>query len=137
MKWKEWEEIARNEAFWQNHEEKGLLKAEYVRDYVLHLWFEEDMDVSIYELDFYSLIVEENPGGVFLPLKDKGRFRLIEGNYALIWLNPETGVYDEKAIDIAPECVRFFCEKYGKKLKAPKKRVVTTRQHRASALKSV
>lgn len=38
-----------------------------------------------------------------------------EGNYALIWPNPETGAYDEKAIDIAPECVRFFCEKYGKK----------------------
>jgi len=53
MKWKEWETLARNEALWQGHEEKGLLKAEYVRDYVLRLWFEEDMDVSIYELDFY------------------------------------------------------------------------------------
>jgi len=44
-----------------------------------------------------------------------------EGDYALIWLNPETGVYDEKAVDIAPECIRFFCEKYGKKLKAAEK----------------
>ncbi|MDZ7260882.1 MAG: hypothetical protein ONB05_02010 [candidate division KSB1 bacterium] len=28
MKWKEWSEFARNEAFWRNHEERGLLKAE-------------------------------------------------------------------------------------------------------------
>ena len=56
---------------------KGLLKAEYVRDYVLRLWFGEDMDVSIYELNFYPLIVEENPGEVFLPLRDKERFRLV------------------------------------------------------------
>ena len=31
----------------------------------------------------------------------------------LIWPNPETGGYDEQAIDIAPECIRFFCERYG------------------------
>jgi hypothetical protein len=121
MKWKEWTEFARNEAYWQNHEEKGLLKAEYVHDYVLRLWFEEEMDVTIYELDFYSLFIEDDPGEVFLPLRDKERFRLVEGDYALVWLNPETGTYDEKAIDIAPECIRFFCERYGKKLKEPKK----------------
>ena len=117
MNWNEWSKLARNQSLWKNHEEKGLLKAEYVRDYVLRLWFEEDMDVSIYELDFYPLIVEENPGEVFLPLRDKERFRLVRGDYSLVWLNPETGAYDEKAIDIAPECIRFFCEKHGKKLK--------------------
>ncbi len=79
------------------------------------------MDVSIYELDFYSLIVEENPGEVFLPLRDKSRFELVKGDYTLIWLNPETGLYDEKAIDIAPECIRFYCEKYGKKVKIAEK----------------
>lgn len=123
MKWQEWSELARNEAFWEGHEERGLLKAEYVKDYVLRLWFEEKMDVSIYELDFYPLIVEEEPGEVMLALRDKKRFRLVEGNYALIWPNPETGAYDEKSIDIAPECIRFFCEKYGKKLKVPAKSV--------------
>jgi hypothetical protein len=51
----------------------------------------------------------------------KERFRLVEGDYSLIWLDPETGIYDEKAVDIAPECIRFFCEKYGKKLKAAEK----------------
>ncbi|NIP24907.1 MAG: hypothetical protein GWN67_11260, partial [Phycisphaerae bacterium] len=108
---------------WQDHKEKGLLKAEYIDDNVLRLWFEEDLDVSIYELDFYPLMVEDNSGGMFEALKDRERFRLVEGDYPLIWLNPETGVYDEKAIDIAPECIRFFCEKYGQKLKAPEKGV--------------
>ena len=121
MKWEEWYTLARNEALWQDHEEKGLLKAEYVNDYILRLWFEEDLDVSIYELDFYPLMVADNPGGVFLALKDKERFRLVEGNYALVWLNPKTGAYDEQAIDIAPECIRFFCQKYGRKLKSPEK----------------
>lgn len=124
MKWKEWYTLAQNETYWQNHEEKGLLKAEYINDYILQLWFEENLDVSIYELDFYALIIEDNPGGIFLSLKDKARFCLAKGNYALEWLNPETGAYDEQAIDIAPECIRFFCEKYGKKLKAPEKVMV-------------
>ncbi|MDI6791899.1 MAG: hypothetical protein QME81_03400 [bacterium] len=121
MKWEEWYKLARNEALWQNREEKGLLKAEYVNDYILRLWFEENLDVSIYELDFYPLIVEESPGGVFSSLKNKGRFRLVEGDYALVWPNPETGAYDGQTIDIAPECIRFFCEKYGKKLDTPEK----------------
>ncbi|HEX9973602.1 MAG TPA: hypothetical protein VGD14_16135 [bacterium] len=76
MKWKEWHEHAKNEALWRGHEEKGLLKAEYVRDFVLRLWFEDDLDVSIYELDFYPLIMEDDPGEVFLPLRDRERFRL-------------------------------------------------------------
>ena len=120
MKWKEWTKVARDESVWQNREEKWLLKAEYVRDYVLRLWFEEDLDVSIYELDFCPLIIEDNPGEAFLPLKEKERFQFVAGNYALIWPNPETGAYDERVIDIAPECVRFFCENYGKRLKGPK-----------------
>lgn len=117
MKWVDWTVVADNESLWQNHEEKGLLKAEYVTDYILRLWFEEELDVSIYELDFYPLVVADNPGGVFAVLKDKKRFSRVQGDYALIWLNPETGVYDDKALDIAPECVRFFCERYGKKVK--------------------
>lgn len=123
MNWKEWHELAKNEALWQDHQEKGLLKAEHVRDYVLRLWFEDDLDVSIYELDFYPLLMEDDPGEVFLPLRDKARFRLVDGDYALIWLNPETGSYDEKAVDIAPECIRFFCEKYGRKLKVSPKSI--------------
>ena len=72
MKWEEWYSLARNESLWQNREEKGLLKAEYVNDYILRLWFEEDLDVSIYELDFYPLLVEESPAGIFLlPVKTK------------------------------------------------------------------
>jgi hypothetical protein len=122
-KWEEWRELASDEALWQNKQEKGLLKAQHVRDYVLRLWFEDDLDVSIYELDFYPLIVEENPGPVFLPLRNKKRFHFVDGDYALIWPNPETGAYDEKAVDLAPECVRFFCEKYGKRLKASPKRL--------------
>ena len=117
MKWNEWTQVARDEKRWQDHQEKGLLKAEYVREYILRLWFEEELDVSIYELDFYPLVVTDNPGGVFLPLKDKEHFKHVTGDYALIWLNPEISSYDEQAVDLAPECVRFFCETYGKKLK--------------------
>jgi hypothetical protein len=117
MKWNEWAEYATDETNWKNKFERGLLKAEHVKDYLLRLWFEENLDVSIYELDFYPLIEDENPGEALLPLRDKKRFELVIGDYTLIWLNPETGLYDEKAIDIAPECIRFFCEKYGKKIK--------------------
>ncbi len=121
MKWEEWTKISEDETFWEDHEEKGLLKAEYQGDYVLRLWFEDDLDISIYELDFYPLLAEENPGGVMLPLREQERFRFVEGNYALIWPNPETGAYDEDVIDLAPECIRFFCEKYGKKIKVPQR----------------
>ncbi len=119
MNWQEWSDAAKNESNWRDHHEKGLLKAEHVRDYVLRLWFEEDMDVIIYELDFYPLLMEEDPGPVLRPMRDEERFKLIKGDYALIWLNPENGAYDENAVDIAPECIRFFCEKYGKKVKTP------------------
>jgi hypothetical protein len=119
MKWKKWSESAADESYWRNHHEKGLLKAEYIKDYILQLWFEEEQDVSIYELDFYPLIEEENPGEVLLSLRDKKRFQAVKGDYALIWLNPETGNDDENAIDIAPECIRFFCENYGRKIKGP------------------
>jgi len=124
MKWKEWSSVAGNEALWRNQQEKGLLKAEHIKDYQLRLWFEDDLDVSVYELDFYPLLVEEDPGPVFLPLRDQKRFRFVQGDYALVWPNPETGAYDEKSVDLAPECVRFFCEKYGKKLKTSQKRSI-------------
>lgn len=116
MKWQEWLAIADDPSPWKNREEKGLLKAEYVGHYVLRLWFEDQLDVSIYELDFRPLVVEGNPGGVFAPLENRERFQQVRGEYALIWPNPETGAYDEHAIDMAPECVRFFAERYGKPL---------------------
>lgn len=118
MNWQEWHDYAGNEQNWVNHDERGLLKAEYIGDYVLRLWFEEELDVSIYELDFRPLLVDHNPGGVFQSLRTQERFRLVEGDYSLNWLNPKTGAYDETAIDLAPECVRFFCERYGRKLKS-------------------
>jgi hypothetical protein len=112
---------------WKNREEKGLLKADYVRDYILRLWFEDEMDVSIYELDFRPLMVDDNPGGMFAPLKDQERFKQVRGDYALIWPNPETRTYDEHATDMAPECVRFFCHKYGKPLKVAAQAKATAR----------
>ena len=123
MKWEEWTSVAQDVALWENHEEPGLLKVEWVYDYVLRLWFEDDidglgrLDGSIYELDFYPLMVTENPGGVFLALKDQERFQFVIGDYALVWPNPQTGAHDDQAIDLAPECVRFFCKHYGKRLK--------------------
>ena len=127
MIWQEWWAIADDPSLWKNREEKGLLKAEYVGDYVLRLWFEDELDVGIYELDFRPLVVEDNPGGIFAPLKDRERFQRVRGEYALIWPNPETGAYDEQAIDIAPECVRFFSEKYGKPLKgAPRNKTTAS-----------
>ncbi len=78
MNWKEWSDFAKNEAYWQGHEERGLLKTEHVHDYVLRLWFEEELDVSIYELDLHPLIIEDDPDEVFLPLRDEERFRLVE-----------------------------------------------------------
>ena len=122
MKWQEWLTLADNASLWREQSERGLLKADYVDAYTLRLWFEDDLDVSIYELDFSPLVVDENPGGVFGALKEPERFRVVRGEYALIWPNPETGGYDEQAIDIAPECVRFFCEKYGRALKGATKR---------------
>ena len=119
--WQEWATAAQDENRWLDSEERGLLKAEHVRDYVLRLWFEEDLDVSIYELDFRRLFVDENPGGVFEALRDQKRFAFVSGDYSLNWLNPDTGTYDETTIDIAPECIRFFCERYGRQIKTPER----------------
>ncbi|MBX3050246.1 MAG: hypothetical protein KF753_02160 [Caldilineaceae bacterium] len=116
--WQEWQDAASDENRWKDRQERGLLKAEHIQDFVLRLWFEEELDVSIYELDFRPLFVDENPGGIFAALRDQKRFELVSGDYTLNWLNPDTGTYDETAIDIAPECIRFFCERYGKLLKA-------------------
>ncbi len=63
MKWKEWSKFASNESNWRNHHEKGLLKAEYIKDYVLRLWFEEELDISI--SDF--LISAETVLALFYP----------------------------------------------------------------------
>jgi hypothetical protein len=117
--WQEWNAAANDISRWENHHERGLLKAEPMGGHVLRLWFEEALDVSIYELDFNSLFVEQNPGGVFTVLRDAERFQQVVGDYALIWHDPESGIYDENVIDLAPECVRFFCERYGRLLKAP------------------
>ena len=51
MYWEKWKTIAKDPYRWQNHQERGLLKAEYLGHYQLRLWFEEDLDVSIYDLD--------------------------------------------------------------------------------------
>jgi hypothetical protein len=117
MKWEAWRSLARDEIHWINVAERGLLKAEPLGDYRLQFWLEEMLDVAIYELDFYPLLIEEDPGSALLPLRDKERFQFVKGDYALIWPNPETGAYDEASIDLAPECVRFFCEHYGKLVK--------------------
>ena len=117
MLWDEWKQYASDEARWVTSTEKGLLKAEYLTGYVLRLWFEEVLDVSIYELDFEPLFITEEPGPALLPLRKSERFRFVRGDGVLIWPNPETGDYDDRAIDLAPECVRFFCERYGKVVK--------------------
>ena len=121
MKWKEWDIIAKNEQLWDSYEEKGLLKAVHINDFVLQLWFEDDFDVSIYELDFYPLIMKDDPGEVFLFLKNKENFKDVKGNYALIWKKPNQAF----SVDIAPECVRYFCEKYGRVIKGTPKKILS------------
>ena len=123
MLWEGWRTVASDEARWKHANEKGLLKAEYLEEYVLRLWFEEDLDVSIYDLAWKPLLLDENPGAALLPLRDVERFQFVKGDYALIWPNPETGDYDGDAIDIAPECARFFCERYGTVVKAGKRAI--------------
>jgi hypothetical protein len=117
MKWEAWRSLANDPTYWQNSGKEGLLKAEYLGDYRLRLWFEEVLDVSIYDLDFFPLLIEEDPGAALHPLREVERFSFVKGDYALVWPNPETGAYDETAIDLAPECVRFFCEQYGNLVK--------------------
>lgn len=118
MLWDEWRACARDESRWTESNEKGLLKAEYLHEFQLRLWFEEDLDVCIYDLDWKALLIDEEPGSALLPLRDVERFQFVKGDYALIWPNPETGEYDASAIDLAPECVRFFCERQGRVVKA-------------------
>ena len=120
MRWNEWRETAKDESKWIDADERGLLKAEYLHQYTLRLWFEEDLDVAIYELDWHPMLIDEDPGIVLTALRDLERFSFVKGDYALIWPNPDTGDYDSEAIDLAPECVRFFCEKYGKLIKSAK-----------------
>ncbi|MBT9312836.1 hypothetical protein [Leptothoe kymatousa] len=117
MLWEAWKAYASDESHWLESQEKGLLKAEYLTGYILRLWFEEILDVSIFDLDFEPLLMVEEPGAALVPLKELERFQFVKGDGALIWPNPETGNYDERAIDLAPECVRFFCERYGKVVK--------------------
>ncbi|MEO0737800.1 MAG: hypothetical protein AAFZ35_13475, partial [Cyanobacteria bacterium J06649_12] len=83
MLWDEWKQYASDEARWATSTEKGLLKAEYLTGYVLRLWFEEVLDVSIYELDFERLFINEEPGPALLPLRNFERFRFVRGDGAL------------------------------------------------------
>ncbi|MGD1858250.1 MAG: hypothetical protein ACFB2W_28775 [Leptolyngbyaceae cyanobacterium] len=116
--WNEWKTYASNESHWAESNEKGLLKAEYLGEYILRLWFEEVLDVSIYDLDFKPLLIDEEPGPALNPLRQLDRFQFVKGDGTLVWPNPETGEYDQSAIDLAPECVRFFCERHGTLVKA-------------------
>ena len=59
MRWSEWRAVADDPSKWTGRWERGLLKVEYVTDYLLRLWFEEELDVSIYELDFRPLLIED------------------------------------------------------------------------------
>lgn len=118
MRWESWRIASGDEERWREAWERGLLKAESLGGYVLRLWFEEVLDVAIYDLDFGPLLLEEDPGPALHPLKDLERFQMAKADYALIWLNPDTGAYDSTAIDLAPECVRFFCQQYGQLIKA-------------------
>lgn len=97
--------------------EKGILKVEYVDEYVLQIWFEENLDVSIYELDFFPIISSEGAGEVFKPLLSKDRFMQAVGKNNITWYDEETGDYNENAIDISPEAIKWFCKKYGKTIK--------------------
>lgn len=113
MNWQEWIELADNESVWLDYQEPGLCKAEHLHGHVLCLSFADGSEVAVYDLDFAPLFVDENPGGVFRALAQEARFCIVRGEYALIWPNPDSGAYDETAIDLAPECVRYFCETYG------------------------
>lgn len=77
--WDEWKTCANNESHWAESNEKGLLKAEYLQEYVLRLWFEEVLDVSIYDLDFKPLLLDEEPGPALTPLRKLERFQFVKG----------------------------------------------------------
>lgn len=114
--WQAWREWADDETHWIDAAEPGLLKVEPVHDYVLRLWFGDPVEPTVYELDFGPLLLEHNPGGVFAPLREKARFLQVEGHYALIWPDPTAGDDGPATVDLAPECVRFFCVNLGRRL---------------------
>lgn len=114
MNWNEWLDFSNNHNF---ASEKGILKVDYLGEYTLRIWFEEELDVSIYELDFEPLLSSSKEGTVFQALKDKARFALAQGNHSLNWYDPQSNEYNENTIDIAPECIRFYCQRYGKSIK--------------------
>ena len=62
MKWQEWSRLANNASLWENRQEKGLLKAEYVRDYILRLWF---VFISILRVERQRLLTFSWPDSPF------------------------------------------------------------------------
>ncbi len=98
--------------------EKGILKAEHLGEYKLEIWFEENKDVSIYELDFFPILKEGDSGEAFRPLLDQERFSQVVGRYNLTWYDSDTGKYNENAIDISPEAIKWFCNKFGRLVKS-------------------
>ena len=112
--WKELESYLSSDRVAQ---EKGILKVEYIDGYKLQIWFEEDLDVSIFELDFLPIISSEGAGEAFQPLLKQEWFMQAVGRYNITWYDQETGDYNENAIDISPEAIRWFCCKLGKPIK--------------------
>lgn len=47
MNWQEWQRYADDARNWRDNNEWGLLKAEYLHDFVLRLLFEEELDVKL------------------------------------------------------------------------------------------
>ncbi|GAB2198503.1 hypothetical protein [Sessilibacter sp. MAH4] len=97
--------------------EKGILKVEYIDEYILQIWFEEKLNVSIYNLDFLPIISSPDAGEVFNRLLNKNLFMQAVGRYNITWYDEETAEYNENAIDISPEAVKWFCKKFGKLIK--------------------
>jgi hypothetical protein len=58
MKWQEWLTLADNANLWQGQSEKGLLNANYIDAYTLRLWFEDDLDVLIYEFTTGHFLID-------------------------------------------------------------------------------
>ena len=112
MKWSEWQALAEDEDHWLDDVEPGLASAEHLHDHVLRLHFADQPEDVAYELDFAPLLVDDNPGGAFEPLRDVDRFCNVEAEYVLIWPDPVTGDALH-AVDLAPECVWCFCQRHG------------------------
>ena len=116
MNWHEWTSVAEHADNWLDYAEPGIKEVTSLGDVLLRIWFDDTPTPTGYEIDFRPLFLDQNPGGVFRPLADRSFFGKATGDYALVWPNPITGDFDEGIIDIAPECVRYFCEKYGNPL---------------------